>query len=155
MARQLLFLIAFFTLSSAAFADGVTDYYGLWWNEDRSGIFELQANGDSIEGITRWGKGQDKDVNNPDPELRTRDLKGISFLYGFEYVAKKNRWKDGKVYDPGNGKTYSAKMELEDDGATLKMRGYVGISLLGRTARFERVNDAEMPPELRAEMAAR
>lgn len=155
MARQLLFLIALFTVSTTASADGIADYYGLWWNEDRSGIFELQAaDGNSIEGITRWGKGQDKDVNNPDPELRTRDLKGISFLYGFEYVAKKNRWKDGKVYDPGNGKTYSAKMELEDDGAVLKMRGYIGVSLLGRTARFERVSESEMPEELRAEIAA-
>lgn len=146
MARQLFLLFAFFTCSISASAEGVSDYYGLWWNEDRSGIFELQAKGDSIEGITRWGKGQDKDVNNPDPELRTRDLKGISFLYGFDYDARKNRWKDGKVYDPGNGKTYSAKMELEDDGAILKMRGYVGISLLGRTARFERVQNDELPP---------
>lgn len=155
MARQLFLLTAFFCASISAAAEGITDYYGLWWNEDRSGIFELQAaDGNSIEGITRWGKGQDKDVNNPDPALRTRDLKGISFLYGFEYVAKKNRWKDGKVYDPGNGKTYSAKMELEDGGTTLKMRGYIGISLLGRTARFERVSDVDMPEELRAELAA-
>ena len=156
MARQLFLLIAFFTMSVTASADDVSAYYGLWWNEDRSGIFELQAaDGGSIEGVTRWGKGQDKDINNPDPALRDRDLKGISFLYGFEYVAKKNRWKDGKVYDPGNGKTYSAKMELEKGGSILKMRGYIGVSLLGRTARFERVSDADMPAELRAEIAAR
>lgn len=156
MVRQFLLLIALLTASFTAAADDQSDYYGLWWNEDRSGIFELQAaDGSSIEGITRWGKKPDTDKNNPDPALRSRDLKGISFLYGFEYDAKKNRWKDGKVYDPNNGKTYSAKMELEDGGTILKMRGYVGMSMFGRTARFERVKDAEIPPMLQAEIAAR
>jgi len=76
---------------------------------------------------------------------------GLKFLWDFKYKAKKNRWVDGKVYDPNNGKTYSAKMSLDDGGRILKMRGYVGISLLGRTAKFERVQDTDLPPELTAE----
>lgn len=156
MLRHLLILTAIFMTSATAHADGAEDYYGLWWNEDRTGIFELQASTDSsIEGITRWGEKPDVDKNNPDPALRSRELKGITFLWGFDYVPKKNRWKDGKVYDPNNGKTYSAKIELEKGGTILKMRGYVGVSLFGRTARFERVSDAEIPAELQAEIAAR
>lgn len=156
MLRNLLFLTAIILTSATAHADGAEDYYGLWWNEDRTGIFELQASADDgIEGITRWGKNPDVDKNNPDPALRSRDLKGITFLWGFEYVPKKNRWKNGKVYDPDNGKTYSAKMELEKDGSILKMRGYVGVSLFGRTARFERVAEAEVPAGLQMEVTAR
>lgn len=156
MLRQLLILTVLVMTSATAKADGAEEYYGLWWNEDRTGIFELQAStNNGIEGITRWGEKPDVDKNNPDPALRSRPLKGITFLWGFEYVPKKNRWKDGKVYDPDNGKTYSAKMELEKDGTILKMRGYVGVSLFGRTARFERVNPEEMPEQLRSEIAAR
>lgn len=155
MARQLAIVFLVFFGSVSATAVDQSDYFGLWWNEDRSGIFELQAADSGIEGITRWGEGQDKDVNNPDPALKGRDLKGITFLWDFEYEPRKNRWKGGKVYDPDNGKTYDAKMSLEKDGSILKMRGYIGISLLGRTARFERVADAEMPDALRAEIAAR
>ncbi len=136
--------------SASAVAQSPTqaDYHGLWWNEDRTGIVELVATSDGIEGITRWGKAPDTDRNNPDPALRARSLKGITFLWGFTYVPRKNRWKDGKVYDPKNGKTYDAKLALEDSGDTLKMRGYIGISLLGRTAKFERVKPQDMPATL-------
>ncbi len=144
--RQLLIsfvLLLVGTISAAA--QSQTDYYGLWWNEDRTGIVELKAVDDSIVGITRWGKKPDTDRNNPDPTLRDRSLSGITFLWGFSYVPKKNRWKDGKVYDPKNGKTYDAKLSLAKGGNILKMRGYVGVSLFGRTAEFERVAAEELP----------
>ena len=128
-----------------AIAQDQSSYHGFWWNEDRSGIVELMPADDGIKGVTRWGKTPDTDRHNPDPNLRNRNLKGITFLWGFTYEPKKNRWKGGKVYDPNNGKTYDAKMSLEDDGNTLKMRGYVGISLLGRTAKFERVKATDFP----------
>ena len=147
MRRQILFLILL-ALSSGATAAQSTeraDYHGLWWNEDRTGIVELVAVGDGIEGITRWGKKPDTDRHNPDPALNSRSLKGIKFLWGFTYQPKKNRWSDGKVYDPNNGKTYDAKLSLAKDGKVLKMRGYIGISLFGRTAEFERVSPEELP----------
>lgn len=142
--RTLILLLMFFS-PAAAVAQSQADYHGLWWNEDRTGIVELLAADDGIKGVTRWGKKPDTDRHNPDPELRDRDLKGITFLWGFSYDGKKNRWKDGKVYDPNNGKTYDAKMSLTDNGKTLKMRGYIGISLLGRTAEFERVSQDDLP----------
>ena len=40
-------------------------------------------------------------------------------------------YKDGTIYDPKSGKTYSCKMTI--DGNKLKIRGYIGISLFGRT----------------------
>jgi len=141
------FFIALLILTGtmSASAQSQTEYHGLWWNEDRSGIVELVATESGIEGITRWGKKPDTDRNNPDPELRNRSLKGITFLWGFSYDAKKNRWKGGKVYDPNNGKTYDAKLSLAKGGTILKMRGYIGVSLFGRTAEFERVAADELP----------
>jgi uncharacterized protein (DUF2147 family) len=133
----------------SAVADDTSAYNGFWWNEQRDGIFELIVTDNKIEGLTRWAAEPSRDVNNPDPKLNGRPLKDIIFLWGFQYDQKKNRWKDGKVYDPNNGKTYDAKMSLENDNQTIKMRGYIGISLFGRTAEFERVTANEIPPELK------
>jgi uncharacterized protein (DUF2147 family) len=55
---------------------------------------------------------------------------GLPILRDFKYKGA-NEWEGGKIYDPKNGKTYSCKMTLQ--GNTLKVRGFVGISLLGRT----------------------
>ena len=134
-------------MSMPVYAQSQSDYLGLWWNEDRTGIVELINTENGIEGITRWGKIPDTDRQNPDPTLKDRSLTGITFLWGFTYQPKKNRWKDGKVYDPNNGKTYDAKMELDKGGDTLKMRGYIGVSLFGRTAKFERVKPSDYPAE--------
>jgi uncharacterized protein (DUF2147 family) len=48
-----------------------------------------------------------------------------------------NVYSGGTVYDPKNGKTYSCKMTL--DGNSLNIRGYIGISLFGRSVTWTRV----------------
>jgi uncharacterized protein (DUF2147 family) len=48
-------------------------------------------------------------------------------------------WKGGDIYDPESGKTYSSYMYLKDRN-TLKVRGYVGVSLFGRTETWTRIN---------------
>lgn len=59
-------------------------------------------------------------------------------LTGFKFNGD-DRWKDGDIYDPENGKTYSTYMYLKDKH-TIKVRGYVGISLVGRTETWARTN---------------
>jgi uncharacterized protein (DUF2147 family) len=76
------------------------------------------------------------DRENPDPELRGRPIIGIRLLADFEYTGK-DHWKRGTIYDPQNGKTYKCNIKLQDDG-TLKVRGYIGMSLLGRTTLWRR-----------------
>ena len=58
------------------------------------------------------------------------------FVYDEEYV-----WEDGEIYNPKDGKTYSCKMELSKDKNTLEVRGYVGISLFGKTNTWTRQKD--------------
>jgi uncharacterized protein (DUF2147 family) len=48
------------------------------------------------------------------------------------------KWSDGEILDPKNGKTYSCKVELIEGGQKLKVRGYIGFSLFGRTQIWER-----------------
>jgi hypothetical protein len=128
-------------------------YEGFYWTAEKDAIIELTltegADGPEVTGRTRWSNSEAGfDTQNPDTALRDRPIIGLEFLWGFTYSPKKNRWKGGKVYDPKNGKTYSAKMSLDKTGKVLKMRGYVGISLLGRTAKFERVKQSDLPEEL-------
>lgn len=147
--RLLLVLLCQLVWLSSATAQTKQDFNGFWWTDDRSGIIELIVSEQGIEGITRWGDKPDTDRHNPEPELRSRSVKDITFLWGFSYDAKNNRWFDGQVYDPKNGKTYSAKLEIDGSGNTLEMRGYIGISLFGRTATFTRVQAHELPADLK------
>jgi len=79
------------------------------------------------------------DRENPDADLRKRPLVGLRILDDFEYAGK-SRWKGGTIYDPANGKTYKCNLKLQDDG-TLKVRGYIGLSLLGRTTIWSPAKD--------------
>ncbi len=76
-----------------------------------------------------------QDLNNPDKSLRSRPLIGMELMKGFRFDGGK--WVDGRIYDPDNGKTYSCKITLDGDG-NLNVRGYVGVSLLGRTSVWAR-----------------
>ena len=79
-----------------------------------------------------------KDKENSDKELRSRPVLGLEILTGF--VFDDDEWEDGDIYDPKNGKTYSCYMKFNDDTKDeLKVRGYIGFSLLGRTTYWTRV----------------
>ncbi len=75
-----------------------------------------------------------RDDNNPEPEMRSRLLIGLELLEDYRWTGR--RW-EGKIYDPGSGNTYSSRMEL--DGNRLRMRGYIGMPMLGRTRHFDPV----------------
>ena len=49
-------------------------------------------------------------------------------------------WK-GRIYDPNEGNTYRCNLELKGENV-LKFRGYVGITLFGRTTHWTRVESA-------------
>ena len=88
-----------------------------------------------------------RDDNNPDPALKARTIVGMELLSDYRWTGK--RW-EGKIYDPGSGNTYSSRMSL--DGDRLKMRGYIGVPMLGRTQTFDPVRDCA--PAVAAMLAA-
>jgi uncharacterized protein (DUF2147 family) len=78
------------------------------------------------------------DHNNSDPSLRARLVCGLEMLGGFRQT-EPQRWGDGWIYSPENGKTYSASMVLESP-TVLRLRGYVGIPLFGETQTWTRAD---------------
>lgn len=91
------------------------------------------------EPINEEGK-EKRDENNPDPALRNRPVVGIVLFSGLSRDAPDGQsWSGGGIYDPKAGKIYSCKMTL-DDPDTLAVRGYIGITLLGKTSVWKRVS---------------
>lgn len=117
---------------------------GVWYNDIKSGKIEIKRGSDGkFYGKVIWLKeplenGKPKvDKLNEDPTLRSRPRLGLQVLWGFvKDEDDKNKYTDGKIYDPLNGKTYSCKMTY--NGKTLDIRGYIGISLFGRTTTWSR-----------------
>ena len=77
-----------------------------------------------------------RDRNNPDIALRERPLCGLMILTGFRR-AKENTWSAGHIYNPNDGRTFSSTMSLDEDGS-LRIRGYVGLALFGKTVQWVR-----------------
>lgn len=78
-----------------------------------------------------------RDVHNPDPALRGRQVEGLEVLRGLTQRAG-GTWTDGSVYDPASGYTYRCQLTL-DGNDRLRLRGYVGVPLIGRTTTWMRV----------------
>lgn len=127
----------------ATYAQHADDILGKWLNPSGEGQISIYKKGDLYFGKLVWLKlpndasGKPKtDINNPEPSLRSRPILNLEILKDFK-SDDNHTYEDGTIYDPKSGKTYSCKMTL--NGNQLKIRGYVGISLLGRTEVFTRV----------------
>lgn len=126
---------------AAAFAQEVI---GKWKLEDGSAIVEVYKSGNDFNGKIVWLQNPTeadgtpaKDENNPDKALRSRQLIGLNMLSGLKETGK-NEYSGGKIYDPGNGKTYNCSMKVEGD--VLHVRGSLDKrGLLGRTMDWFRV----------------
>ena len=70
-------------------------------------------------------------------ERKDQPVIGMTILWGL--ADQGGVWKGGHILDPDNGKTYRCKMTVSENGQELDVRGYIGISLLGRTQTWLRL----------------
>ena len=83
------------------------------------------------------------DVNNDDDELKKQPLKGLVIMKDLEFDevdGKTVYWEGGTIYDPNNGSEYSFEAEISKKNKnTMDGRGYIGLSLFGRTDTWTRL----------------
>ena len=124
---------------------------GKWLNGKQTAQIEITKSDGKYFGKIVWLKepvypGDDKkkmagkqkvDRENPDPTRHATPLLGLLVLRNFVFAGK-NLWEQGQIYDPDNGKDYRCKMTLTS-ADVLNVRGFIGISLIGRTDVWTRV----------------
>ena len=136
-------VLLFTAICFSGFSQTKDAVLGKWINSSKEAHIEIYKKSDRYFGKIVWmaapkdEKGNTKtDLKNPQESLRSRPILGLEILTNFVY--DDGKWTDGKIYDPKSGKTYSCNISFTDKG-DLNIRGYVGISLIGRTDVWKRV----------------
>jgi len=125
------------------------DVLGTWLNQEATGKVTLYKEGSKYFGKLVWlREPNDKvtgkprtDIENPDEKLKSTPLIGLVNMKNFTFDGKEE-WSGGTIYDPKNGKTYKCYIRFEGPNK-LKIRGYVGVSMLGRNTYWTRTT----PPQ--------
>lgn len=117
---------------------------GTWMPSKATSKVKVVKVGSKYYGNVIWLKetkdenGKDRtDKENPDVAQRTKKLLGLGILKDFSFNSKSKEWEGGTIYDPTKGKTYKCFIKMKDNN-TLDVRGYVGVSLIGRTDTWKR-----------------
>jgi uncharacterized protein (DUF2147 family) len=127
-------------LASGTLLADMAPVEGRWLTQERDGWIRIKVIGDTLEGSIAGSPNDDEerefDDRNPDAALRNRRLQGLTIMTGFQFDGG-GRWTGGRVYDPNTGKTYKCTVTLLDSN-TLKIRGYIGVPLFGRSETWTR-----------------
>ncbi len=130
-------LLAYFNINAQ-------DVTGKWKSiDDETGkpksIIEIYKDGDKYYGkIVQLLTEENKDGVCRTCETKYKDKNIIGLVILKDLEKDGDTYEDGKIMDPKNAKTYSAYIKLESPDK-LKVRGYIGFSLLGRTQYWYRV----------------
>lgn len=131
---------------AAAYAadDAQSRVLGNWLTQPKDGIIQItQAEDGTLQGRIVGGNEPGKlDSENPDPAKRSQVLRGQVIMSGMKYHGS-GKWSGGNIYDPKSGRTYGCNVELLAND-TLKVRGFLGFALLGKTQEWTRYTGASM-----------
>lgn len=116
---------------------------GEWWTEGNEGRIQFtRARDGTFRGTSTCCRPKrpsadnpTEDIHNPNPKLRGRATIGIVIIWDLRY--DDGEYSGGYVYNPRDGKTYRLQAEFIDRD-TLRIRGYLGIPLLGQSQIWKR-----------------
>jgi uncharacterized protein (DUF2147 family) len=139
----LLFLTA---VSLPAFAFDLASPAGHWLTIDLSGrptgIIRIDQVGGEYRGwIEKIFPAAGEDPNarcvHCAGERKNQPFIGLNLLWGL--TRQGDEYSGGEILDPRSGRTYRVRLKLEDGGQKLDVRGFIGVSLLGRSLTWLRV----------------
>ena len=147
MAKQLIGVLLLSAVSSFSFAE---DIIGLWQSiDDKTGapkaLVEIRKEADNtyagkvIKLTPRAGYTPKETCVDCPPPYTNKPIIGMDVVTGLKYKDGLN-YTSGRILDPNTGKLYSMKAKLSSNGKRLHLRGYLGISALGRNQIWIRVN---------------
>lgn len=134
-------MLALLVLPATALCAAEPTPVGLWKTIDDNtgqakGLVRIRDIGGQYEG--KIEKAFPKPGEDPAPRCdkcdgarRNQPVLGMTILWGF--TKQGDEFQGGEILDPENGKIYRAKMKLTDGGKKLEVRGFIGISLFGRS----------------------
>lgn len=141
--------MTFALAQDAAATSTATSVIGKWRTIDDEtkkpkSIVEIYEENGKIYGrieklIREPNEEQDPKCDKCEGALKDQRITGMQILKNLQ--KKGNEWSGGTILDPGNGKTYSVILGLEDGGKKLKVRGYIGLPFIGRTQYWHRVTE--------------
>lgn len=137
--RRLFLSLAFTLLSALGLAaqQPADAILGTYMTEGGKAKIVVSKQGTRYIGTLVWTRrGDVLDSKNPDKAEAEKKLVGKVILHDLQHDEDAD-YKGGKIYDPESGKTYSCKATRQADG-NLKVRGFIGASLFGRTTLWTR-----------------
>ena len=134
------------SVAGFAFAEATTPV-GLWktiddeTGKEKSFVRITEANGvvsGKIEKLLDPAKADAKCDKCTD-ERKDQPVAGMTIIRNVKKDGDDDRWEGGDILDPNNGKVYKVRLTPEDGGKKLKVRGYIGVPMLGRSQTWIRV----------------
>lgn len=121
---------------------------GLWLTENNRAAIRVEVEKDNtLVGYVAWiiEGGLEFDEFNPDITQRDQPMCGLEIMKDLKPVqGNANRWQDGFIYKADDGDVYNVNVEILSDDK-IKVRGYKGITLLGKTQHWKRVSSKDYP----------
>ncbi len=102
---------------------------------ERNGVYE----GAIVKIFFKPGEDQNWVCDKCEGAERGAPVLGLTLIKGMR--RKGDAYEDGTIMDPRDGSVYRALMRLSPDGRKLEVRGYLGISLFGRSQVWNRLPD--------------
>ncbi len=136
------------TSSTPSMAVTSSDVSGVWRSfDDKTGyaksLIKIEQNADGSYGgsiikvLTHEGYTPQTHCQNCPAPYTGKPIEGLHILWGLK-ANSTTSYSGGKILDPLSGRIYSAKIALAPGGKTLTLRGYLGISMLGRSQVWTR-----------------
>lgn len=120
---------------------------GLWKTiDDETGkeksLVRITQLGDEFQGTIEKlfrepGEDPEPKCDKCEGARKDQPILGMNIIWGM--TRKGSVWTGGTILDPKKGSTYRCTLKLEEGGTILKVRGYIGVSLIGRSQTWHRV----------------
>ena len=121
---------------------------GVWRTiDDRTGAPRSEVRVDVRDGVLTGrvvrgllpGEAQDGRCAKCPGERKDQPINGMAILTGLRAAGGDPRtWEGGEILDPDSGSVYRARVRLDESGRLLEVRGFIGVSLFGRTQTWQR-----------------